>query len=38
MELDLAIALALDDHDVVELDVVALDGVAEIGRHLLGGG
>jgi hypothetical protein len=36
MELDLAVVLALDDHNVIELDLVALDGLAQIRRHLLG--
>jgi hypothetical protein len=34
VKLDLAVAL--DDHNVIELDLVALDGLAQIRRHLLG--
>jgi hypothetical protein len=36
VKLDLAVAFALDDHNVIELDLVALDGLAQIRRHLLG--
>jgi hypothetical protein len=35
VELDVAVLLALDDHNVIELEVVALDGFAEVRRHLL---
>jgi hypothetical protein len=35
VELDVAVVLALDDHDVVELYHVALDGLVEVGCHLL---
>ena len=35
MELHVAVVLAFDDHKVVELDVVALDGLAEIRGDLL---
>ena len=35
MQLDLPIRLALDDHGVVKLDDVLLDGVAEIDKDIL---
>jgi hypothetical protein len=38
VQLHLAVVAALDDHNVIDLDLVGLHGIPEVGAHLLGGG